>query len=52
VPTIEVDNPLSRLTDEQIETLGEEFAAIHDEIFADLGERWPRSSRTWRSATT
>ena len=28
-----------RLTDEQIEELGKEFDAIHDEIFGDLGER-------------
>ena len=36
-PTIE--SPLARLTDEQIEELGAEFAAIHDEVFADLGDR-------------
>ena len=86
--------PARRLTAEQIEELGREFDAIHDEVFADLGDRdaryirshdrdapppgrvarvvllfasryrpawlagtagalgWPRSSRTWRSATT
>ena len=91
-PMPEIESPLSGLTPEQIEQLGEEFQAIHDEVFASLGERdstyirsiialqrrlallgrallfgsryrpagsparppcrWPRSSRTWRSATT
>ena len=32
-------NPIDRLTPEQIEEIGEEFQAIHDEIFADLGDR-------------
>ena len=31
-------NPIDRLTDEQIEAIGKEFQAIHDEIFADLGD--------------
>jgi len=35
----EVGSPLARLTPEQIEQLGREFDAIHDEVFADLGER-------------
>jgi linoleoyl-CoA desaturase len=35
----EVDSPLARLTAEQIEQLGREFDAIHDEVFAELGER-------------
>ncbi|HEX6117157.1 MAG TPA: acyl-CoA desaturase [Solirubrobacterales bacterium] len=35
----EIENPLNRLTDEQIEALGREFDAIHDEVFSDLGER-------------
>ena len=88
-----IESPLARLTDEQIEELGKEFDAIHDEVFDELGDRdrryitsmiemhrrlvvlsrvaaarlalparldrrhrrcsrWPRSSRTWRSATT
>ena len=34
-----IENPLHRLTDEQIEQLGKEFDAIHDEVFNDLGER-------------
>jgi linoleoyl-CoA desaturase len=33
----EGENPLHRLTPEQIDALGKEFDAIHDEIFADLG---------------
>jgi len=35
----EVESPLVRLTPEQVEQLGREFEAIHDEVFADLGER-------------
>jgi linoleoyl-CoA desaturase len=34
----EPESPLARLTPEQIEELGREFDAIHDEVFADLGE--------------
>ncbi|MDP9116373.1 MAG: acyl-CoA desaturase [Actinomycetota bacterium] len=32
-------NPLHRLTPEQLEEIGEEFQKIHDEVFADLGDR-------------
>ncbi|MFL5846202.1 MAG: fatty acid desaturase family protein [Solirubrobacteraceae bacterium] len=32
-------NPLHRLTPEQIEEIGKEFQAIHDDVYADLGER-------------
>ena len=32
-------NPLHRLSPEQIEQIGIEFQAIHDEVYADLGER-------------
>ncbi len=35
----EPDNPLVRLTPEQIEELGREFDAIHDEVYGELGER-------------
>jgi linoleoyl-CoA desaturase len=35
----EIENPLNRLTDEQIEAIGKEFDALHDEVFDDLGER-------------
>jgi NADPH-dependent stearoyl-CoA 9-desaturase len=34
-----IESPLARLTDEQIEELGREFDAIHDEVFGDLGDR-------------
>src|SRR5690348_15072054 len=35
----EVESPLAKLTEEQIEELGREFDAIHDEIYDDLGDR-------------
>src|SRR5690349_18245256 len=35
----DIESPLARLTDEQIEELGREFDAIHDEVYADLGDR-------------
>src|SRR5438874_4088602 len=38
-------SPLARLSDEQIEQIGREFDAIHDEVFADLGERDARYIR-------
>ena len=38
-PVPEIESPLSGLTPEQIERLGEEFQAIHDDVFASLGER-------------
>jgi NADPH-dependent stearoyl-CoA 9-desaturase len=41
----EPENPLGRLTPEQIAQLGREFDAIHDEIRADLGERDSRYIR-------
>jgi fatty acid desaturase len=34
-----IESPLAHLTDEQIEELGKEFDAIHDEVFAELGDR-------------
>ena len=37
--TVTTSNPLHRLSPEQIEELGAEFQAIHDEVMADLGER-------------
>jgi fatty acid desaturase len=42
----EPDNPLARLTPEQIEQLGREFDAIHDEVFAELGDRDSRYIRS------
>jgi linoleoyl-CoA desaturase len=41
----EPHSPLARLTAEQIEQLGREFDAIHDEVFASLGERDARYIR-------
>ena len=38
MPTM-IESPLARLSDEQIETLAREFDALHDEVFAELGER-------------
>jgi linoleoyl-CoA desaturase len=38
MPTM-IESPLTRLTEEQIDELGREFDAIHDEIFAELGDR-------------
>jgi linoleoyl-CoA desaturase len=32
------ESPLARLTPEQLEQLGREFDAIHDDVFAELGE--------------
>ena len=34
-----IASPLDHLTEEQIEQLGKEFDAIHDEVFAELGDR-------------
>jgi linoleoyl-CoA desaturase len=34
-----IDSPLAHLSEEQIEELGREFDAIHDEVKADLGDR-------------
>jgi linoleoyl-CoA desaturase len=38
MPT-EVENPLHKLTPEQIEAIGRELDAIHDDVFEDLGAR-------------
>ena len=32
------DNPLYKLSDEQLEAIGKELDALHDEVFNDLGE--------------
>jgi NADPH-dependent stearoyl-CoA 9-desaturase len=40
-----IESPLAHLTPEQIEQLGREFDAIHDEVFAELGERDSRYIR-------
>jgi NADPH-dependent stearoyl-CoA 9-desaturase len=34
-----IDNPLTRLSDEELEQLGREFDALHDEVKSDLGDR-------------
>ncbi len=39
-------NPLQRLSAEQLEQLGRELDAIHERVFADLGERDARYIRT------
>src|SRR3954470_7484324 len=33
-----IENPIKRLTPEQLDELAEEFQKIHDEVFDDLGE--------------
>ncbi|HEY1832803.1 MAG TPA: acyl-CoA desaturase [Solirubrobacteraceae bacterium] len=38
-PVAGPENPLARLSAEQIEQIGREFDALHEEIFANLGER-------------
>ncbi|HEX5852136.1 MAG TPA: acyl-CoA desaturase [Solirubrobacteraceae bacterium] len=42
----EPENPLAHLTPEQIEELGREFDAIHDEVYAELGDRDARYIRS------
>jgi fatty acid desaturase len=42
----EPENPMAHLTPAQIEQLGREFDALHDEVFADLGERDSRYIRS------
>jgi fatty acid desaturase len=42
----EPENPLARLSAEQIEQLGREFDALHDEVFAELGDRDSRYIRS------
>ena len=37
--TITAPSPLSRLTEQEFEKLAKEFDAIHDEVFAELGDR-------------
>jgi NADPH-dependent stearoyl-CoA 9-desaturase len=45
VPAGEPDSPLARLSAEQLDRLGRELDAIHDEVFAELGERDARYIR-------
>jgi linoleoyl-CoA desaturase len=46
-PSVEAhpENPLARLSPEQLQELGRELDAIHDEVYADLGERDARYIR-------
>ena len=37
--TTTIQSPLARLTDRELEKLAKEFDAIHDEVFAELGDR-------------
>ncbi len=37
--TTQIESPLAKLSKEQIDQLGKEFDAIHDEVFGDLGDR-------------
>jgi fatty acid desaturase len=41
----EPENPLHRLTPEQLEALGRELDALHEEVYANLGERDARYIR-------
>src|SRR4051812_5933377 len=34
-----IESPLARLTEEEVEAIGKEFDAIHDEVFDSLGDR-------------
>ena len=45
MPT-EMENPLHKLTPEQIEAIGKEFDALHEEVFEDLGDRDARYIRS------
>jgi NADPH-dependent stearoyl-CoA 9-desaturase len=42
----EIENPLHRLSAEQIEAIGKEFDELHDEVFDDLGDRDARYIRS------
>jgi linoleoyl-CoA desaturase len=35
----DVESPLKRLSDEQLEAIGKEFDELHDQVFEDLGDR-------------
>ena len=35
----DVESPLAKLSDKQIEQLGKEFDAIHDQVYSELGDR-------------
>jgi fatty acid desaturase len=44
--TTTVESPLHRLTEQELEKLAKEFDAIHDEVFAELGDRDRRYIKT------
>jgi linoleoyl-CoA desaturase len=37
--TTMIESPLAKLSEEEIEALGKEFDALHDQVFSELGER-------------
>jgi NADPH-dependent stearoyl-CoA 9-desaturase len=37
--TMSIESPLARLSEQDLEKLAKEFDAIHDEVFAELGDR-------------
>jgi fatty acid desaturase len=48
--TTAMEKPLQRLSEQELEKLAKEFDAIHDEVFADLGDRDRRYIKTVISA--
>jgi NADPH-dependent stearoyl-CoA 9-desaturase len=46
MPESMIESPIAHLTDEQIEAIGKEFDAIHDEVFDSLGDRDAHYIRT------
>ncbi|HST55187.1 MAG TPA: acyl-CoA desaturase [Solirubrobacteraceae bacterium] len=45
MPVEQIESPLGHLTPEQIEALGREFDALHEEVYAELGDRDSRYIR-------
>src|SRR4051812_19256159 len=41
----EIENPLHRLSEEQIEAIGKEFDELHEQVKSDLGDRDARYIR-------
>jgi linoleoyl-CoA desaturase len=39
MPATMIESPLAKLSEEEIEALGKEFDAIHDQVFSELGDR-------------
>ena len=44
--TSTVESPLARMGEQELEKLAKELDAIHDEVFADLGDRDRRYIKT------